>query len=172
MTLDRRELELRGSLFEAEISALLLEELEDILVIHNLEIYCPQLHKDTQIDVIAVTKGGIFVIEAKNFHGWIRGNYDDEKWSALSRTRKIMTIFNTLHQNFLHIRSLEAALFKKGVKFNFPIHNIICLPDNTEIISDVKEIVNFSQLTNYIEEHSDPKLNLNVSAITSLIRKL
>lgn len=172
MSLDRRELELRGSLFEAEIGALLLQEVKDVLIIHNVELYCPQLHKETQIDVIAVTKGGIFVIEAKNFHGWIRGNYDDDKWTALSRTRKVMTIFNTLHQNFLHIRSLEAALYKKGIKFNFPIHNVICLPDDTAIYSDVKEIVNFSQLPYYIESHSDQNLKLNVNAITSLIRKL
>lgn len=170
--MDRTSLELRGGIFEAEICNLLRAQFKDSLIIHNKSLMCPILGKETQIDVILVKRHGIFVIEAKNIHGWIKGDYNDEKWRACSSSKKVMTVFNTLNQNFLHIRSLEYAMSQKGYLPSFKIHNLICVPDNTQIISNVKEITNYSRLPYVISKLEDSRLEIDVHKYTSLIRKL
>ncbi|WP_318011012.1 nuclease-related domain-containing protein [Clostridium sp. FP1] len=37
-------------------------------------------NKTTQIDHVIVSNYGIFVIETKNYKGWIIGNEFDENW--------------------------------------------------------------------------------------------
>ncbi len=63
----------------------------------------------TQIDHIIVSKYGIFVIETKNMKGWIFGDKNQKTWTQ--KIYKYSNKFqNPLHQNYKHVKTLEALL--------------------------------------------------------------
>ena len=37
-------------------------------------------NKPTELDNVVVNKYGVFIIEVKNYNGWLRGNEDDYEW--------------------------------------------------------------------------------------------
>jgi len=63
----------------------------------------------TQIDHIVVSKYGIFVIETKEWTGWIYGSERAEKWTQNIFGNKTQ-IQNPLHQNYRHTMSLSKYL--------------------------------------------------------------
>jgi hypothetical protein len=66
-------------------------------------------NKTTQIDYVVVSNYGIFVIETKNYKGWILGNEFDDYW-----TQKIYKsnhrLRNPIKQNYGHIQALKEHL--------------------------------------------------------------
>lgn len=142
---NRRGLLLTGETFEFRLMSVIKGIFPDAVVLHDLHLESVYLGKETQIDVVVVSSSGIFVLEAKNWKFWIKGDYDDFEWSGLTAERKIITVFNPYHQNFIHIRALRNAIRQKGVN---PVEfkNLIVLPDGTEIESNCTEVVNLSKL--------------------------
>ena len=63
----------------------------------------------TQIDHIIVSKYGIFVIETKNYSGWIFGNEKSNKWTQNLYGNK-KQFQNPLHQNYRHTKALAKYL--------------------------------------------------------------
>lgn len=63
----------------------------------------------TQIDHVFVSKFGVFVVETKNYSGWIFGGEHQTTWTQkiYKTTNKFQ---NPLRQNYKHIKALEAAL--------------------------------------------------------------
>ena len=55
--------------------------------------------KTTQIDHVVVSEYGIFVIESKDYGGWIFGNRDRSKWTQSMKTGNKYQFQNPLHQN-------------------------------------------------------------------------
>jgi len=73
----------------------------------------------TQIDHIVLSKYGIFVIETKNYKGWIYGNEYAEKWTQNLFGHKYYFL-NPIKQNYGHLKTLEILLNIEEAKF-FPI---------------------------------------------------
>lgn len=65
--------------------------------------------KTTQIDHIVVSNFGIFVIETKNYQGWIIGDEYSEYWTQVIFKRK-EKLYNPIRQNYGHIQALKALL--------------------------------------------------------------
>ncbi len=65
--------------------------------------------KTTQIDHVVVSPYGIFVIETKNYRGWIMGDENSQYWTQVIYKRK-ERLYNPIHQNYGHIKALEAVL--------------------------------------------------------------
>jgi hypothetical protein len=65
--------------------------------------------RTTQIDHVVVSNYGIFVIETKNYKGWILGNEYDEYWTQVIFKRK-EKLRNPIKQNYVHIDALMEAL--------------------------------------------------------------
>lgn len=63
----------------------------------------------TQIDQIIVSKFGIFVVEVKNYKGWIFGNEKDAQWTQALTSGKYR-FQNPLRQNYKHVKSLQSLL--------------------------------------------------------------
>ena len=59
-----------------------------------------------QIDHIVVSEFGIFVIETKQYNGYIVGNEYEKKWKQNNK----FYINNPIHQNYGHIKALENVL--------------------------------------------------------------
>ena len=67
----------------------------------------------SQIDELVLSEYGIFVIETKNYKGWIFGNEKSENWTQVLYKEK-HSFRNPIKQNWSHIYSL------KNVLKNFP----------------------------------------------------
>lgn len=63
----------------------------------------------SQIDHIVVSLYGIFVIETKNFSGWILGNQYSDEWVKNVYGKKY-SFRNPLKQNYGHVKALERVL--------------------------------------------------------------
>ncbi len=75
--------------------------------IHNVTL--PTKDGTTQIDHIFVSKFGIFVVETKNIKGWIFGEANQAQWTQRI-FKKSFKFQNPIHQNYKHVKTLEAVL--------------------------------------------------------------
>ena len=73
------------------------------------DLILPVADGTTQIDHIIVSRYGVFVIETKNMKGWIFGSASQKTWTQkiYKHTNKFQ---NPLHQNYKHVKTLEALL--------------------------------------------------------------
>jgi len=80
---------------------------EEYKVINNLLISI-QGHT-SQIDHVVMSEYGIFVIETKNYKGWIYGSANSEYWTQNIYGNKYQ-LYNPIKQNQGHIRALSRIL--------------------------------------------------------------
>jgi predicted RNA-binding Zn-ribbon protein involved in translation (DUF1610 family) len=75
--------------------------------VHNVTLETPD--GTTQIDHVFISKFGVFVVETKNYSGWIFGGENQPTWTQkiYKTTNKFQ---NPLRQNYKHLKALEAAL--------------------------------------------------------------
>lgn len=75
---------------------------------HNVII--PSANGTTQIDHILVSIFGIFVVETKNFSGWIFGAEGDPQWTQVFPGGNKFRFQNPLRQNYRHTKCLADYL--------------------------------------------------------------
>lgn len=121
-----------------------------------------------QIDHIVVSKYGIFVIETKQYNGYIKGNDYDKKWEIYSGKKKFY-INNPVHQNYGHVQSLKDILsindnsfisivcISSRAKTNIKSDVVILLPYLIDKILSYKE----ERIPNYVEIYNT-LCNLNI----------
>ena len=63
----------------------------------------------TQIDHILVSRFGVFVIETKNYSGWIFGDANHDSWTQVTFNDKYR-FQNPIRQNFGHVQAVQALL--------------------------------------------------------------
>ncbi len=100
-------------------------------------VYVPMnIGKTTEIDLLYITKVGIFVIESKNYKGWIFGTDTNKNWTEVLYTRKTWTnhngsekhsFYNPIMQNNTHINWL-----KRYLKINVPMFSLSVFSNNCE----------------------------------------
>ena len=104
---------IKGFLGENKV-ALLLSTLSKkrYKVINNILLNSTQSF--TQIDHIVVSRYGIFIIETKNYTGWIFGSENSERW--------LQTIYgnrhyfmNPIRQNYAHVRDIPKKIKDPGI---------------------------------------------------------
>ncbi len=78
-------------------------------VYNDLYLPRPDALGTTQIDHVVVSRYGLFVVETKNYKGWIFGSEGGKRWTV-SLGRQKFQFQNPLHQNELHIRALSEYL--------------------------------------------------------------
>ena len=72
-------------------------------------ITLPLKHETTQIDHVLVSRFGIFVIETKDYTGWIFAGADDRFWTQVLYHLKFR-FQNPIRQNYRHVRAIQALL--------------------------------------------------------------
>ena len=82
---------------------------------HDVTLYDRSGHT-TQIDHIIISPYGIFVIETKNYSGWIFGSEHDSQWTQ-KIYKKSYQFQNPLRQNYRHIKVLSDILNLNQNKF-------------------------------------------------------
>jgi restriction system protein len=91
----------------AGLSAKLFLPKDQYTTLHNVTL--PTADGTTQIDHVIVSRFGVFVVETKNYKGWIFGSEHQPTWTQkiYRRTHKFQ---NPLRQNYKHLKTLESAL--------------------------------------------------------------
>lgn len=121
----------------------------------------------TQIDHIIVSKFGVFVIETKNFGGWIFGSIHQKMWTQ-KFPHSSRQFQNPLHQNYKHVRVLEEIL---GMESQIIFSVIVFVGDSTFKTTMPDNVVNHDGYLPYIESKIKPVLsNDQVTAIVYKIR--
>ena len=92
-------------------------------------IYVPKDNGETtEIDVIFITQKGIFVIESKNYSGWIFGDEKSLYWTACLPNRDKNRFYNPIMQNQTHIKWLKQYLNE-----NIPLFSIVAFSERCEL---------------------------------------
>ena len=124
-----------------------------------------------QIDHIIFSKYGIFVIETKQYNGYIKGNEYDKKWISNNK----YYINNPIHQNYGHIKCLSEILRMSKERFI----SIICISGSSSLnIKTNTQVIRSNELLNTILSYNksyiyNPKelyekiKNLNITDINS-----
>lgn len=108
----------------------------------------------TQIDHIIVSIYGVFVIETKNYKGWIFGSENSNTWTQVIYKRK-EKLRNPIHQNYGHIKCIEQMIDER-----FPIIGIVCFSGRTTLKVDVTKshVIYTQHLIETIRAYKTPRL--------------
>lgn len=92
-------------------------ELEKIPVYSKIlpNLYIPTEDGTTEIDLVYITISGVYVIESKNYSGWIYGSYKQKEWMSNIYGKKYR-FYNPIWQNNNHIKYLKQVL--PNIKLN------------------------------------------------------
>ncbi len=97
-------------------------------VIHNL-LFCNQTGQSCQIDHILINKYGIWVIETKNYIGYIYGEESQREWTqVVAYGNEKHKFYNPVKQNATHIYHLS-----KYLKVNNIFQNVVIFLQNADI---------------------------------------
>ena len=74
-------------------------------------IYIPKEDGETsEIDLVYITQKGVFVIESKNYSGWIFGDEYSQYWTQSLPNKQKNRFYNPIKQNRTHIKWLKKYL--------------------------------------------------------------
>lgn len=95
-------------------------------------LYIPKKNGETtEIDLMMISRKGIFVFESKNYGGWIFGKESQRNWTQVlpsgKGTRK-ESFYNPIMQNRTHIRNLVAFVGEE-----YPTRSIIVFSERCEL---------------------------------------
>lgn len=100
---------LKGKIGEFAVAAHVKLYLKgDYILLNDLTL--PDIESGTtQIDHILLSPYGIFVIETKNYKGWIFGTERQKQWTQ-KIYKQSFKFQNPIHQNYKHMKALEKIL--------------------------------------------------------------
>lgn len=92
-------------------------------------IYIPKDNGETtEIDVIFITQKGIFVIESKNYSGWIFGDEKSTYWTVMLPNKEKNRFYNPIKQNQTHIKWLARYLNE-----DIPLFSVVVFSERCEL---------------------------------------
>lgn len=125
-------------------------------LLNNLTI--PFQDGTTQIDHVLVSTKGIFVIETKNYSGWIFGDEKSKQWLQVIYRAK-NRFQNPIHQNYLHVRVIEKLLDFLPKE---QIHSIVVFTGSGQFKSQVpKGVVYLQQLVDVLKSFQEDVISPN-----------
>lgn len=92
-------------------------------------IYVPKSSGEiTEVDLVYVTTKGIFVIESKNYSGWIFGDEHSQMWTACYPNNQRYKFYNPIKQNNMHVKWMA-----KYLNMHIPMYSITVFSDECEL---------------------------------------
>jgi len=131
----------------------------------------------TEIDMILVTQKGVFVLESKNYSGWVFASEDNERWFQRFKNGTIFPFLSPIIQNDIHIDSLKYNLFKYN---SLPYFSIIVFGDRCHLAGKFEEneyiyVVNQSELictiNNIMRHRNDVLVTNDIDYIINILSK-
>lgn len=141
-----------GEIGEESVASILKTLPKDYVVFND--IYLEIKGYSTQIDHVVISRYGVFIIETKNYTGWIFGNDTSEYWTQTIYENKYQ-LRNPLKQNYAHLKTLQ-SIFGIDERFYFPI---VAFHDRATLKCETYgNVMYFSELKDFILSKTIPKL--------------
>ncbi len=123
--------------------------------IFNNIILPSEFSETTQIDHIVVSKYGVFVIESKEYSGWIFAHSNRKQWTQTLPGGNKYPINNPIWQNYGHVLAIKNQLPLLGNR----IFNVVVFSGNCEFKKEKPENVFYEhELIDFIKSKNDIKL--------------
>lgn len=120
----------------------------------------------TQIDHVIVSRFGIFVVETKNYQGWIFGSDSQAEWTQSLPGGKKFKFQNPLHQNYRHIKALSEFLGLPENKF----HSVVLFMGECDLKTPMPPNVMMNGYASYVKGTAD--VLLTDDEVTHLVEAL
>lgn len=139
----------------------------------HLNLYLDNINTDyTEVDIVAITKAGLYVFEVKNFAGWIYGNDKDRYWTQVFNKHSKHKFFNPIRQNYAHTKSLQRYLSISDNKI-IPIVTFSMRSKLKKLtIQDTNNVFNFKtslEFVNYVKKNSNVFSEFEIDEINQLL---
>lgn len=92
-----------------------------------------------EIDIVQVTRKGIFVVECKYRTDEVSGSAIEYFWDITRNGKKIATMYNPIKQNANHIKTLESYLKKEGIEAP-TVYNVVVIVAKELSIKELDQI--------------------------------
>lgn len=116
------------------------------------DMYIPYRRETRQIDVLLLTQFGIYVIESKNYSGWIFGSENSKIWTQSLNKHSRYKFYNPIWQNKSHIKALCAYLHSKCEYFNLEekyFNSLIIFSGKAELKKIPQNLVDCKVINDY-----------------------
>lgn len=112
----------------------------------------------TQVDHILVSRFGVFVIETKDYTGWIFANAKHDTWTQVTFKDKFK-FQNPIHQNYRHVLAVQQLL---DFVPSTAVHSIVVFVGDAEFKTDLPAgVLTLPQLILYLRGCKEEVLSLN-----------
>jgi uncharacterized paraquat-inducible protein A len=157
---------IKGIIGVKTVSAMLnLLDKSDYKIMNNILLKTGQT--TSQIDHVVISSFGIFVIETKNYKGWIFGYENSEYWTQVIYKYK-KKFYNPIRQNSGHIRALKSFLKEYP---DLEYKSIIVFSTKADIKVDTQiDVINVHSLTRTIKNCS--AVNLSETDKDNIFQKI
>ena len=122
---------------------------KDYYVFNN--VYIRKGNQSIQIDHVVISRYGVFVIETKNYKGWVYGSANAEHWTQNIYGHKYQ-LYNPTRQNASHVSAL-CNLFNITREKTIPI--IVFAGSATVHCSTDCHVIYLNQLRRVIDRHKN-----------------
>lgn len=120
------------------------------------DVTLPTADGSTQIDHVFVSRYGVFVVETKNYKGWIYGRADERQWTQ-KLGRRSYRFQNPLRQNYKHVKSLQELL---GLP-DEAIHSVVTFVGDCRFKTEMPaNVVRDGGFVTYIRRFTEPVLSV------------
>ena len=165
-----------GAMAERSLHKLLLKQLP-ISYQHYRNLVLQTAQGDlTEVDHLIISPFGIFVLEVKNYQGWIFGNEKQPEWTVQHFRRK-HRFMNPLRQNYKHTEAVKHVLGLTADDAS-KVHSLVVfspraafktpMPDNVLHIAQAGDYINqYYQLCFSDEQLRQFSARLNIAATSS-----
>ena len=94
----------------------------------------------TQIDLVIVSRFGVFVVEVKNMSGWIFGSEGNREWTQVFPTGERHRFQNPLRQNYRHVKTVQQILGAHAIPAR-TVHSVIAFIGNATLKTNLPQNV-------------------------------
>ena len=121
--------------------------INDLMVLYN--------GHTVQIDHVVVSQYGVFVIETKDYHGWIHGGANSDCWTQSFRSQNFK-FYNPILQNKGHVEALSNMLSLDPSLFV----SIVAFSENADLqIGAMTSVLYMRQVSAFIQSYTQPLLS-------------
>ncbi|MDO6632205.1 MULTISPECIES: nuclease-related domain-containing protein [Bacillus cereus group] len=125
-------------------------------VLHNVTVYT-EFGDTTQIDHIVIAETGVFVVETKNYEGWIYGSEKAARWTQ-GIFRKKSSFQNPFRQNYKHIKAIEWVMEQQLPCISIAAFHPKCSLKRVDVHSKGKHALYYNDLKSCIESYTEMQL--------------
>ncbi len=113
----------------------------------------------TEVDLILIHESGIYVIESKNYSGWIFGSENHKYWTQSlpnhSGQAEKYQFYNPLWQNETHVRCLKSLLQNNEVPYySYVVFGNNCEIKNLHLVSNRHRVTYYRYLLGELSENA------------------